>query len=374
MDKIKNKIITISGEPRSGKSTVVTQLVRRYNELGYRVHVIETGKLFREISEAEYSKMYPEKTDIKQADIQDDETFAKKRAEIDSAIDGMIAEKGREINSQERPSDVYIIDSRLAWHNIPDSYAVRLTVAEKIAGQRAFKDKSKGSKDSYDTIEEATEKTKQRTLGEVRRYKQRYGVDLTDPKNYDLIVDTSYSDTLELANIIIEGEKAYREEKAYPKTWASPLTFLTVQKGRETSSESIRGNTIESLAEVIKKEGYDPIKGTLDMAEEDGVKFLLEGNHRTMAALVAGKTLLPYDVIYKDNQWSKEAAEEVYSDETNERIYDWIEYIEYCGRKGQIEQLKGVTVKDLISADKVFKIVQERKARKQGQTTDSTSR
>lgn len=366
MDKIRNKIITISGEPRSGKSTVVKEIVEKYKQLGFKVHVIETGKLFRERSQMEYLKMYPDRADTNQADIQDDATFAKKRAEIDAAIDGWIAQMGEEINSEERPNDVYIIDSRLAWHNIPSSYAVRLTVDERIAGQRAFKDKSKGKQDSYDTVEEATEKTKQRKIGEIKRYKQRYGVDLTNPENYDLIVDTSYSNTPELASIIIDGEKSYREGKYYPKTWASPVNFLSVQKGRETSSMSIRGNTIESLAESIKSEGYDPIKGTLDIAEEDGVKYVLEGNHRTMAALVAGKTLLPYDVIYKDDKYSRQAAEEVYNDETFERIYDWAEYIEYYGgRLGQIEQLKGLKVNDLFSAEKIFNIREQRMPKSQ---------
>ena len=120
---------------------------------------------------------------------------------------------GREINSEERPNDVYIIDSRLAWHNIPESYAVRVTVDEEIAGQRVFNDQTRGSEDSYETLEEAIEKTRQRKLGEIERYKDRYGVDLADPKNYDLIVDSSNLTPEELANIIINGEKEYREDK-----------------------------------------------------------------------------------------------------------------------------------------------------------------
>ena len=38
MNEIKNKIITISGEPASGKSTVKKALVKKYTELGYNVH------------------------------------------------------------------------------------------------------------------------------------------------------------------------------------------------------------------------------------------------------------------------------------------------------------------------------------------------
>lgn len=354
MDDIRNKIITISGEPASGKSTVVQKLKEKYEKMGYKVHIVITGHIFRDRVKKEYLKMYPDRTDANLADIQEDETFAEKIKEIDTAIDEMVAKMGKEINSEERPNDVYIIDSRLAWHNIPESYAVRLTVNEKIAGQRVFNDQTRGSEDSYDTVEESIEKTRQRKLGEIERYRTIYGVDLSNTNNYNLIVDTSYSNTEELADIIIEGEKAYREEKTYPKTWASPLNFLSTQKGRETSSESWRGNTIESLAENIKKEGYDPIKGTLDIAEEDGVKYVLEGNHRTMAALSAGKTLLPYDVIYKDDKYSRQAAEEVYNDRTLERIYDWIEYIVYYGGKiGNIEQLKGLQVTDLFSVEKI---------------------
>lgn len=354
MNNIKNKIITISGEPVSGKSTLVKTLKKRYEEMGYSVHVVITGHIFRDIVKKEYSKMYPDRTFTNLADIQEDTTFVSKRAEIDGAIDKWVAQIGEEINSQERPNDVYIIDSRLAWHNIPNSYAVRLTVDEKIAGKRVLKDKTRGSEDAYTNEKDAIIKTRQRKWGEIERYKERYGVDLTNPQNYNLIVDTSYSNTDELAGIIIEGEKSYREGKYYPKTWASPLHFISIQKGRQTSAESVMGNTIESLAESIKREGYDPIKGTLDVAEENGVKYVLEGNHRTMAALSAGKTLLPYDVIYKNDQYSRQAAEEVYNDKTLERIYDWIEYIVYYGGKiGNIEQLKQLKVTDLLAIDKI---------------------
>ena len=147
MNKIRNKIITISGEPRSGKTTVVNQLKQKYEDMGYNVHVILTGHYFREVIVEEYLKMYPDRVNANLADIQTDEAFSHKRNQIDELVDRKMREKGEEINSKERPNDVYIIDSRLAWHNIPLSYAVRLTVDEKVAGERAFKDTSKGIKD-----------------------------------------------------------------------------------------------------------------------------------------------------------------------------------------------------------------------------------
>ena len=133
-----------------------------------------------------------------------------------------IARKGKEINEKERPNDVYIIDSRLAWSNVPDSYAIRLTVNEAIAGKRVFYDTTRGSEDQYETVDEAIQKTRKRKLGEIERYKEKYGINLLDENNYDLVVDTSYTNTQELADIIVSGEEAYRTGKSYPKYWANP--------------------------------------------------------------------------------------------------------------------------------------------------------
>lgn len=221
MNKVRNRIITISGEPASGKSTLVKELKNRYEEMGYNVHIISVGNTFRELVKKEYLKMYPDREDANLADIQADETFIEKRNLIDGMVDGEVARRGREINTIERPNDVYIIDSRLAWSNVPESYAVRLTVDEQIAGERVFKDKNRGSEDIYDTVEQAIEKTRERKKIEIERYIKEYGKDLTDPKNYDLIVDTSYSKIKDLAEIIIQGEEKYRNGEKYPKTWGN---------------------------------------------------------------------------------------------------------------------------------------------------------
>ena len=354
MSEIKNKIITISGEPRSGKSTVVKKIVEKYQSLGYRVHVVETGAIFRKKSEEAYFKMYPDRTNVNQADIQSDEAFAEFRAQIDTFIDEHIAELGKEINSEERPNDVYIIDSRLAWHNIPDSYAIRLTVAEQIAGERALLDKSKGSQDSYDNVQDATEKTRQRKLGEIKRYKERYGVDLTDPNNYDLIVDTSYSNTAELADIIIDGEKSYREGTDYPKMWASPACFIGTQKLEKTCDETggSFGYRPEELAKIMKREGYNPQKGQVTILENYGEKFVQDGHHRAMAALAMGKTLIPYTINKDeiDNKYMEPAQNNLWF------AYDWSDCIKYFGGNiGKQKQFEKFSVKDLTAYESRIK-------------------
>lgn len=48
MENIRNKIITISGEPASGKSTVVKEIKSKYEKQGFNVYIISVGDVFRE--------------------------------------------------------------------------------------------------------------------------------------------------------------------------------------------------------------------------------------------------------------------------------------------------------------------------------------
>lgn len=348
-NKIRNKIITISGEPASGKSTVVKHLKSEYEKMGFNVHIISVGHTFRELARKEYLKMYPDKTDANLADIQTDPSFIARRDMIDKMVDGEVAKRGREINNIERPNDVYIIDSRLAWSNVPESYAVRLTVNQNIAGDRVFKDKTRGKEDQYDSLEQAITKTKERKLAEISRYKQRYGVDLTEPTNYDLIVDTSYSKSDELADIIINGEEKYRRGDYYPKYWKSPALFIPSQKIMETLSKSPIGTSMDNITKSIKENGYNP-NLEVEAVEQEGITILKDGHHRAIAALSAGKTLIPYFVEHRDDEFSKKYANgEIRLND----IYDWEDCVRYYSKLGNIESLKNFNVRDVIDINKV---------------------
>lgn len=203
MSDIKNKIFTISGDPRSGKSTIVKYLVEIFEGLGFEVKILESGKKFREISQRRYLEKYPDRIEAKQADIQADEDFAKERAEIDQEVDQWLASLGDIINSKDTPNVIYIIDSRLAWHFMnADSFDACITVNDKVeAGKRAFNDKSKGPQDSYNTLEEAIEHTLKRALAEIKRFAER-GINKNDPNNFDYVKDTSnvkFEETLQVA-------------------------------------------------------------------------------------------------------------------------------------------------------------------------------
>lgn len=262
----KNKIIALSGQPVTGKGTTVKKIIEILEEQGYRkenIHVITTGHEFRnyfnsifdfikdyenieheeEISQNPYLKelfelkenrelvidtilkLKKNNIDINNLTIEHANNlkeFSHLRRIVDTIIDTNIAEKGKEINSTERPDEIWIIDSRLAFHNIPEAFSVRLISDPRVAAERLFNDKSRGKEDSrYSSIEEAYEARERRRKGEQERYKKRYGVDLEDESNYDLIIDTSYSTTEDISDTILTCLDCYTRGIPFSKHWTS---------------------------------------------------------------------------------------------------------------------------------------------------------
>lgn len=333
------RIISISGNPVSGKSTVVNKMIEKLKDKGFsdeNIHLISTGTIFRqyfnkiktllanidnddvlkELATDDFlintllnptyrqkiQNVYislkkagidPSELDI--ADVTVDKELASIRHILDENIDPEIEKLGKKILEENNPNEVWLIDSRLAFHNIPESFAVRLTVRDDVAAERLFNDTSRGSEDSnYENIEEARKKVLERKEGEQDRYKRRYGIDLENPDNYKLIIDTSYSDVDEIADTIFLCEEYNRNGKNFAKTWASPKIFLPTQSIRETGGLGLgSGMTFEQIVGSIKNNGYNPSK-PIEIVDVDGIEYLMEGHHRNFASVKAGKTLIPY--------------------------------------------------------------------------------
>lgn len=343
---IKNKIITLSGEPVAGKGTVTRELLAELQRQGYeeeKIHIISAGNEFREdfksilrLIECLKNKDYDEakklsleediqtilanpeyreelkrtattlvknNIDIKNLSIEEMNNLSELREirkMLDLIIDSKIANIGKDINSEERPDEVWIIDSRLAFHNVPEAFSVRLTANPNVAAKRLLKDKTRGEEDNnYATIEEAREAREKRRIGEQKRYIARYNVDLSDPDNYDLIVDTSYANPKDIVKTILRIMQYHKEGKKFAKNWTSPKTLLPTQSERDTFSSS--DYMFEDIQESIEKNGFFP-NSPIEIAESEGYRAIVEGHHRNFAAALLGETLVPYEVIARDDE------------------------------------------------------------------------
>ena len=343
-NKIRNRIIAISGEPVSGKGTTIKQMINSLKQEGYseeNIHVISTGHQFRNYFEKiiEFMRNINDEEKLKQlgqdeglrqilenkeyrevlsktiSDIQknninlddiskiselnNNEIFAELRSIVDTLIDGDTKRMGQEINKEERPNEIWIFDSRMAFDNIPDAFSVRLTVNPKEAAKRLFNDSSRGNEDKYSSLEEAEKAREERRIGEIKRYKERYGVNLEDEKNYDLIIDTTSAETNDTAKIILQCEDRYRNGEEFGKNWASVLTMIPTQSFKDTLYPQLGSIwTLNKLEEEIKKNGYDPTE-EVEIYKIDGINYLSEGHHRIISNFAAGNTLIPYKDLMK---------------------------------------------------------------------------
>jgi cytidylate kinase len=194
--------ISITGILGSGKSTVCKELTERYGLRYFSTGVIQRGlavKMGMDTYELnKYSETHPE---------------------IDGLIDGEL------IKLSDSPDDI-VIDSRMAWHFVKDTYKVYLLTDETVAAERVMR-AQRGPSERYADTAQARELLKARRDSENLRYRQTYGVDCDDLKNYDLIIDTTNDASVvspeKIAELIIDNSK----ESPNARRASSPALFIS---------------------------------------------------------------------------------------------------------------------------------------------------
>ena len=171
------KIISITGDLGSGKSTVSDILCKQLN-----YEYIYTGKIQREIA-LRYNMTTLELN-----------KYSETHPEIDEEIDSTF-------KSLNESSDL-LVDSRLAWFFIPQSFKVFLKTDLIVSANRISGD-DKRKNEKYSSTEDAVNKIAARKASENKRYIELYGADCSDLSNFNLVVDTSFITPEQVAEIIL---------------------------------------------------------------------------------------------------------------------------------------------------------------------------
>ncbi len=159
-------IITISGLPGSGKTTVGKLLAEK---LGFKFHSIG---------------------DLRGRMAMDKGLTIDQLNEIGMEEEWTDKEADEYQKTLVRKEDNLVIESRLGFYFIPESLKIFLKVDLKAAAERIFKDQ-RPDEENKRNAEEILESMKKRIESDSRRYKKYYGVDFLDEKNYDHVIDTT---------------------------------------------------------------------------------------------------------------------------------------------------------------------------------------
>lgn len=179
--------ITISGKAGTGKSTVANLLSKKLKLKHYSI-----GDLMRVMAKE------------KGLSLLEFNKLAEKDASIDFELDNKLKELGKTKNN-------FVVDGRLTGFFIP--YAdvrVFLDADDKVRAQRIMKDTRHQEKSK--SLQETISNIKKREESEKKRYNKYYGIDYTNKKLYNFIINTTKLTSNQVVEKIIRFVKRKAEK------------------------------------------------------------------------------------------------------------------------------------------------------------------
>ena len=191
----KKHIITLSGRPGSGKSSTADKVAEL---LGYRRY--SSGNMVREMLD---------RRNMTLAEFNE-------KAEDDHALDHEIDEQLRDLRNK---NDI-IVDSRLGFYWIPESFKVFLELDMDIATARIYSDATENASRAKGagiagSIAEVAKQVQERVANEQRRYRSMYGVDPYSTQHFDLVINTSRHSPQTVALTVFDYYKKWLQSETW---------------------------------------------------------------------------------------------------------------------------------------------------------------
>jgi CMP/dCMP kinase len=239
--------ITIAGDIGSGKSTVAKKLAEW---LG--VEPLSTGGIQRQLAQQ------------RRLSVLELNKLAEQDPSIDREIDGYL---------MRLPPGELVVESRMAWHFVPDTLKLYLYICDGAAARRIIG--AQRIDEDYGTIANAAQPIMARRRSEIIRFKKYYNVDIDDLRNYDLVIDTTFAAVDE----VVEQVKQCKSFASKPACLIDPRNLVpTRQLAQSAAGDSGRGMAA----------GVGAATSPLLMLYVDHVFYIVDGHARAAAAVRQG--------------------------------------------------------------------------------------
>lgn len=202
----KQHAITITGKPGSGKSSTAKELSKL---LGYE-HFY-SGAVVRDIAK---------RRGISLGELN-------KIAESDQSIDHEVDKVIQDMDNNER----IIVDARLGFHWLPNSFKVFLDLPTDVAAARIFHDIDNRMKSAEFAINvyEVEDSIRERMDSERKRYEKLYGINPYKAAHFDLIIDTAQNNPMSVALKIFDNYKLWLRTENWKQKIEKPLVGQSLQ-------------------------------------------------------------------------------------------------------------------------------------------------
>ncbi len=293
------KKITITGDLGSGKS-VVSRFISTSTGFG----IYSAGTIQREI--AEKYKMTTLELN----------KYAEDHADIDHEIDSAF-------ERLKYRQESMIIDSRMAWFFIPNSFKVNLIVDINIAAKRIIADQHRKNEPGYTNMNNAVSELRSRKESENKRFLQLYNADCTNLENFDLAVNTSDASPEETANLIVEKFYVWMNKKTVHRYWSPPKILYPTQH-----TTALKRDHAEEIYNSVKNDNFHA-DSIVEIVEIDNLYYLRDGHIRTSAAIMNDIVFIPVKMVARDGDEVLQGltVEQFFSTIFEMKwVYDWEDY------------------------------------------------
>ena len=170
-------IITISGTPGSGKSTIARILAEKLH--AERIYV---GGIRRELAKK------------KGMTLMELNEYAKTHPETDVDVDEKAAAEARKLEKEKKK---VIVEGRTQFHFLPESVKIFIRVDVDEAARRIWNDlqqkerRQQRNEGNITSLAQMKRSITERFDNDQHRYRKYYNLDIMDMKQYDLVVGTT---------------------------------------------------------------------------------------------------------------------------------------------------------------------------------------
>ncbi len=158
-----------------------------------------------------------------------------------------------------------VFDSRMAWHFVPGAYKVHLLVSPATAAKRVYENRT-SDVEKFASLKDAEKELIDRRRSEIERYELIYKVDMSDLRNYDLVLDTSTLTIEEVGETVYEHAKAGKSavlvspQNVYPTSDDVDTALVDEYAKRLERGEDIQGiELISSRDKMYVYSGHEAV-------------------------------------------------------------------------------------------------------------------